>query len=305
MYYLIGKTLEEHSKEEILQSELPFAAALAPEEWEQDKDSLGIVVYPEPDLSRIRATKAEEHLNSLTGTFSIPQKDNITGPHIRFFFALNDKGVVFVDDTGTAETYLKDISGRKQWNNPCLERFLYDFLERMVIDDTDRLDKYEKKLDGIEKEIMKDKEADYPKRISKIRNELRELRIHYDQLEELGKELEENGNQFFKEENLRYFRMFSGRMNRLYDLAVSLRDYTVQLVDLYHSQTDLKMNRIMTALTVITAIFMPLTLIVGWYGMNFVYMPELNSRYGYPLVILFSLSIVVGGLLYFRKKKWL
>ncbi|MBQ1326044.1 MAG: hypothetical protein IIY52_08555, partial [Solobacterium sp.] len=206
---------------------------------------------------------------------------------------------------GTAETYLKDISGRKQWNNPCLERFLYDFLERMVIDDTDRLDKYEKKLDGIEKEIMKDKEADYPKRISKIRNELRELRVHYDQLEELGQELEENGNQFFKEENLRYFHMFSKRMSRLYELAVSLRDYTVQLVDLYHSQTDLKMNRIMTALTVITAIFMPLTLIVGWYGMNFVYMPELNSKYGYPLVILFSLSIVVGGLLYFRKKKWL
>jgi magnesium transporter len=61
----------------------------------------------------------------------------------------------------------------------------------------------------------------------------------------------------------------------------------------------------MTVLTVVTTIFMPLTLIVGWYGMNFHYMPELEWKWGYPIIIAISLLIVVGSLLFFKKKKWL
>ena len=99
--------------------------------------------------------------------------------------------------------------------------------------------------------------------------------------------------------------MFSNRMARLYDTASSLRDYTMQLSDLYQSQIDLKQNRIMTILTVVTTIFMPLTLITGWYGMNFTYMPELDSPYGYPVIIVVALVIAVASLLYFKKKKWL
>ena len=61
----------------------------------------------------------------------------------------------------------------------------------------------------------------------------------------------------------------------------------------------------MNALTVITAIFMPLTLIAGWYGMNFTQMPELAWQYGYPLVIIISVLIVVAEIHYFKKKKLL
>ena len=68
---------------------------------------------------------------------------------------------------------------------------------------------------------------------------------------------------------------------------------------------DIKMNRIMTVLTVITAIFMPLTLIVGWYGMNFVTMPELTWKYGYIGVIALCLVIVISGIIWFKRKKWL
>ena len=64
-------------------------------------------------------------------------------------------------------------------------------------------------------------------------------------------------------------------------------------------------NRIMTLLTIVTTIFMPLTLIAGWYGMNFRYMPELEWRIGYPIVIGVSILIVVFCLLLFKKKKWL
>ena len=61
----------------------------------------------------------------------------------------------------------------------------------------------------------------------------------------------------------------------------------------------------MTVLTVVTTIFMPLTLIAGWYGMNFHFMPELNWKWSYPVVIILSIAIAVGSLLFFKKKKWL
>ena len=61
----------------------------------------------------------------------------------------------------------------------------------------------------------------------------------------------------------------------------------------------------MTILTVVTTVFMPPTLIVGWYGMNFKYMPELEWEYGYPAVIILSILISVGCLVFFKHKKWL
>ena len=85
----------------------------------------------------------------------------------------------------------------------------------------------------------------------------------------------------------------------------ALLDYTTQIRETYKSRLDVKQNRIMTVLTVVTTVFMPLTLIVGWYGMNFRYMPELEWKIGYPLVIIVSVIIVIASLIFFKVKKWL
>ena len=79
----------------------------------------------------------------------------------------------------------------------------------------------------------------------------------------------------------------------------------MQIRDLQHTQLEVKQNHIMTFLTVVTAIFMPLTLIVGWYGMNFKYMPELESPVAYPIIIGVCVLIIVISLIIFKKKKWL
>ena len=99
--------------------------------------------------------------------------------------------------------------------------------------------------------------------------------------------------------------MFTERVIRLQDMVNSQRDYTAQLRDLLQAQLEVKQNTIMTVLTVITTIFLPLTLIAGWYGMNFLHMPELEWVYGYPVIILISVLIVAGCLYWFRKKKWM
>jgi magnesium transporter len=168
------------------------------------------------------------------------------------------------------------------------------------------LESYERELDSIDKDIdnNEDNEADL-ERVNDIRGELRDLRIHYSQLIDLAQEFEENENNFFKADNIRFFKLFSNRVSRLYDVVNSLLDYTNQIRDTYESRIEVRQNHIMTLLTVVTTVFMPLTLIAGWYGMNFKYMPELDWKVGYPLVFLVSVLVVVLSLWFFKKKKWL
>jgi magnesium transporter len=305
MFYLIKETLEQIDRKEINALDRQYVAVLSSDEWKRDRDSFEMGIDMDPDLSEIYTTKAEVNYDSLTGSFSIPDRKDLSKEDSKFAFVLDEKGIVFIDDSGKALELIENIRRVKKWKFPSLERFIYDFLDQIVIDDLRLMEKYERELESMEKIIMEEEE-DFPSvRLNDIRSDIRDLRIHYEQLMDMGQEFEENENNFFKQENLRYFRLFLNRMARLHDSSTSLRDYTMQLRDQYKAHLDIKQNRIMTILTVVTTIFMPLTLIVGWYGMNFRYMPELEWRWGYPVIIAVSLLVALGCLLFFKKKKWL
>ena len=303
MFFAIEETLKKVSREEIKGKQ--FVAVLSAEEWMKNKDSFEMGMDIEPDLADIFLTKAEVNYDSLTGTFSIPDRKNPSGDDLKFAFVMDEKGIVFIDNSGAALDIIQGVQRTKKWKMPSLERFLYDFLDQIVKDDLRLMEKYEDELDQMEQAIIDGDENLPSGRLNDIRNDIRYLRIHYEQLMDLAAEFEENENGFFKLENLRYFRLFINRADRLHEASMSLRDYTMQLRDLYKAQLDLKQNRIMTVLTVVTTIFMPLTLIVGWYGMNFVYMPELKWEGSYPVVIAVSILIVVLSLIFFKRKKWL
>ena len=306
MYYLIDNTLRECSAAERSARDRQYVAVLTPAEWAESSRSFDMGIDLEINASQVYSTKAEVNYDSLTGAFSIPNRADITGEDDHFAFALDEKGVVFIDASGKAAALIARIRATKKWHMPSLERFLYDFLEQIVHDDQMLLESYEKELARLEDEISaSDGEVEHLNRVNEIRDDIRALNTHYEQLIDFGQELEENENNFFKEENERYFRLFISKATRLQSKAVSLNDYAIQLRDLQKTRLDVKQNHIMTILTVVTTIFMPLTLIAGWYGMNFQYMPEFGWKLGYPLVILVSLAIAIGGLIYFKKKKWM
>lgn len=303
MFFAIEETLRAVDREDLKGRQ--FVAVMTFEEWQKKKDSLEIGIDMDPDLSEIFLTKAEVNYDSLTGTFAIPDRKNPSADDRKFAFVLDEKGVVFIDDGDTALGIINGIKSTKKWKMPSLERFIYDFLDYIVKDDLRLMERYEDELDSMEQAIIDGDENLPSGRLNDIRNEIRYLRIHYEQLMDLAAEFEENENGFFDLENLRYFRLFINRAERLHEESMSLRDYTMQLRDLYKAHLDLKQNRIMTVLTVVTTIFMPLTLIVGWYGMNFRFMPELEWKGSYPVVIALSILIVVISLIFFKKKKWL
>ena len=305
MFYLIGESLKEADREELKNTDSQYVAVMSFEEWTENRDSFEMGIDMEPDISEIFTTQAEVNYDSLTGTFSIPDRNDFSKEDCKFAFALDEKGIVFIDDSGKALEMIGNIQKTKKWRLPGLERFIYDFLDQIIKDDLRLMEKYEMELDGVEQKILSEAEDLSSGRVNEIRSDIRDLRIHYEQLIDMGQEFEENENGFFKPENLRYFRLFLNRMARLHDTSTFLRDYTVQLRDLYKAHLDIRQNRIMTVLTVVTSIFLPLTLIVGWYGMNFRYMPELEWKWGYPVIIGISILIVAASLLFFRKKKWL
>ena len=127
---------------------------------------------------------------------------------------------------------------------------------------------------------------------------------YYTQLAEAGDELAGNEEEFFTEETVELFKMYSEKMTRLAQETQILREYAMQVQDVYQSEIEIHQNDVMKMLTIVTTIFLPLTLIAGWYGMNFSYMPELKLKYAYPTVIGISVLIVVGSLVVFKRKKY-
>ncbi len=305
MYYLIKDLLQECGAEEIKGGEAQYLAILTSEEWKEHREDFDMVIDMDRELTDRSETKAVVNYDSLTGSFSVPDRTDFSRKDHTFAFALDEKGIVLIDDEGYALNLVRKIQRTKKWRLPSLERFLYDFLEEMIGGDLYLLESIEAELDRTEKRILADEVDKLPAELNDIRGDLLDLRAHYEQLIDFGQELQENENGFFKTENLRYFKLFTERVMRLQDIAASLREYVVQLRDLVQSQLGVRQNKIMTLLTVVTSIFLPLTLIAGWYGMNFRYMPELEMRFAYPAVILVSVAIVVGCLIWFKKKKWL
>ena len=307
MYYSIRETLEPVAEPVIGEDDAQYVSLLSYSAWRAQKEQFDLGMdIEEPEKAEIFTTHAQVNYDSLTGTFCIPNRKDFDAEDVKFSFALDEKGIIFIDDTGAAGAIVESIRSSRRWRTPSLERFLYDFLEQIVKDDLALMTRLELEMDTMEQAVLEDHEDALPiGRLNEIRMEIRDLQNHYEQLLDLAEELEENENGFFQQENLRYFRQFLSRVERLRDMATALRDYNIQIHDLYATQVDVRQNRIMTILTVITSIFLPLTLIAGWYGMNFRYMPELNWPWSYPVVIAVCIVIVVVCLVYFKKKKWL
>ena len=305
MYYLIDEVLQKCNKCDIYSDDRQYVIVLTSDQWKDENEGFDMGIDLELDTEEIHTTKVYVNYDSLTGTFCIPDRSDFSNEDKKFAFALDEKGIIFIDNSGVVENMIENIRKTRKWKLPSLERFIYDFFDQIIKDDNRMMEKYERVLDDMEQEVMGKDSQTASLRVNEIRGDIRDIRIHYEQLLDFMQILEENDNNFFKHENIRYFRLFSNRIERLRDSSSSLRDYTVQLQDLYQTHLDIKQNRIMTILTVVTVIFMPLHLIAGWYGMNFKNMPELNSDWGYPIVIFVCIAIVVISLIFFKKKKWL
>lgn len=170
-----------------------------------------------------------------------------------------------------------------------VEHILSLFFEYLLKKHKEEHDRLEDSIEELDNDVLNDKLSAFNQRITAIRNRIRYLLQYDEQFSDVCEELLEDENDLFAREHLHHLRICSDRVERLKQHTRQLRDYSVQVRESYQAQVDIRLNRMMYIFTIVTVIFLPLTLIVGWYGMNFTGMPELHWKYGYPFVIVLAL----------------
>lgn len=209
--------------------------------------------------------------------------------------------IVFVHDPAPAIDALME---RLTANPPLpFERVLPVFLGLLTEKDAAYLEEFEEAIAKLEDDIAGQAREDYLAQISALRKKLLKQKRYFESLMDALDDMLENVNGFFHEAQLRSLKMIYNRADRQFHSVLNLRDYVTQVREAYQAQLDINLNETMKFFTVVATIFLPLTLLVGWYGMNFD-MPEYSQPYTYPLVVVVSILVVVSLVVYFKRKKW-
>lgn len=184
-------------------------------------------------------------------------------------------------------------------------RIVYLLLNGLIVNDYQYIERLQEDIDELDQYHSREKTLVFSQKLKQINKELLLLRNYYENLLGIGEELQMDYHHFFEKDDIPYMELYVKRITRLSDNITLLQGLSAQSREAHQSQLDYSMNKTMQLFTVITSIFMPLTLIVGWYGMNFKYMPELEYKYSYLILIVVSVLIVVGCIYLFKKKKYL
>jgi len=159
-------------------------------------------------------------------------------------------------------------------------------------------------IEFLEEELVTDPDRGTLQSIHELKRELIFLRKSVWPLREVIGSLERGESTLFQESSLIYLRDVYDHTIQIIDTVETFRDMVSGMLDIYLSSISNRMNEVMKVLTIIATVFIPLSFIVGLYGMNFSNMPELEWKWGYPMVWGVIISVVVVMLTYFRRKKW-
>lgn len=178
-------------------------------------------------------------------------------------------------------------------------------LDEVIQFDSCYLDNISEEIGQLEEKILNEEAIEFSKDMITIRKNLAMFRRHYEPFVDILEDLLENESGICSHQGVRYFRILKSRVHRLRMQVEGLSEYATHVREAYDAQVDIKQNRIMKYFTFMTSVFLPLTLIAGWYGMNFTTMPELTWKYGYLYVIAISLLSSFLCLYCFKKKRWM
>jgi magnesium transporter len=204
---------------------------------------------------------------------------------------------------------IRNALGRIRHFGP--DHLVYALLDAVVDCHFPVLESYGEQLDALEDRILEASDTKSISRVHAIKRDLLTLRRAIWPLRDILHSLLRDDIPMIKEDTRVYLRDCYDHTVRIIEMIETYRELCADLVDLYLSSVNNRMSEVMKVLTVFSALFIPLTFIVGIYGMNFDTkaspwnMPELLWPYGYPLILVVLLAVAVALLAFFHRKGWL
>lgn len=185
------------------------------------------------------------------------------------------------------------------------DMLLYSILDFCIDSYFPVIQEFDSHVDDMSDELFRDPSRETLRKIYNLKNSVMHLRRTIGPQADVINLVTRGDFPFVLPANHIYFRNIYDNLLRLNDLVGTCRDIITGAMEAYVSVVSNRLNEVMKTLTVIATIMMPLTLIASIYGMNFSHMPELKSKFGYPLVIVLMVVITVSMLVYFKRRKWL
>lgn len=253
-------------------------------------------------MTPIQYCKIEKYKECIQGTMRVPKGNKSQVCIHNFGFYLSEHELYFVEESHFLMEYLNKMS-EGSFEGYSLRQILFSVFEFLLQEEVLYLQKQEEHLAKLEEELLKKIPDYFYEMIMMYRKRFNIFHAYYEQLMNMGDVMQTSVNERLSDEEKAQWQLFTNRAERLHDHVEMLREYVVQIRELYQSLIAVQQNKVMSILTVVTTIFLPLTLIAGWYGMNFPNMPEFGWKYAYPAVIIVSVAVIVLEVIYFKKKK--
>lgn len=236
--------------------------------------------------------------NGIYGSFQMHN-----GKRVRPFWA-----AFFIDDSRFVFTVIKDETDlltevKEKIKAVDLQEGIAFIFDRILATGQHAVEEMENYLINMEREIVAGNiDRNRNQAIFECKRTLTLWKNDYVQLLNVADGINGMG-QALPEECACYFRVYENKVRRVSEQIQFLYEEVVHVREALDAAIAYEQNRIMKVFTTVTTIFMPLTLVAGWYGMNFNSMPELTWRYGYLFVGALSVAVVIGCIIFFKKKK--
>jgi len=288
-----------------------YVAVLTPEEAEQNRERLGFPEFAVRECTNdvIKHPKIDVFEGLTYGILNhISDTDNVFATQEIAFF-LTPRGLVLVSEhSDLLDKAIKSLELEKQDTHTSVilpEKTLFFLMERIIISDMALIRNLDETETLLEEKLLAGEKLDYPAQVFRLRQKTLVLTQYAGLMVDLMDILEENDNCLLRPEAQKTFHLISVRFDRMERAAATLRESVMQLREAYQSQVDIDANLMMRLFTVVSTIFLPLTLVTGWFGMNFRNMPELSWEYGYPMVAVISVIVTIGIIWFCKKRKYL
>ncbi|HSO87879.1 MAG TPA: magnesium/cobalt transporter CorA [Draconibacterium sp.] len=256
---------------------------------------------------RPKLEEYQDYVQAVLKVMSLDSREE-TIEYEQLSFILKGKILVtFQEKTGdvfdSVRTRIREAKGNVRKKGA--DYLLYALLDSVVDHYFIILDNFSEKLEDLESDLLNNPDKTTLNKLHGLRRETLLLRRTINPLREMIGRFEKLEEPLISNNIKVFIRDLYDHTIKVIETIEVLRDMTSGLLDLYMNSTSNKMNETIKILTIMTAIFIPLTFIAGVYGMNFENMPELEYKYGYFAILGVMFIVFIGMMIFFKRKKWI